>query len=148
LAGLETTLRRLPRVIRELRWRHGAGAPFLIETERDLEDLLRALLCLQADEVQPETRTPHYAEGTRMDHLLPGEGIAVCAKFVRQELQASQIAEQLSEDVEYYRKRTIPRRLIVLVYDPEGLLRQPDVLEKAWSSGDENLDVRCIIARP
>jgi hypothetical protein len=148
LAALETMLRRLPRVIRELRWRHGDGPPFLVESERDLEDLLRALLCLHADEVQPETRTPSYTSGTRTDSLLPRERIAFCAKLARPELEAPQIADQLREDVEYYRKRQGLRKLIALIYDPQGLLREPEVLERAWTSEDGDLHLRCIIARP
>lgn len=146
LAALEVMLRRLPRVIRELRWRHGAGAPLLVETERDLEDLLRAMLCLHCDDVQPETRTPRYACGTRTDHLLTKERIAVCAKLASQQLQSPQIAEQIREDADYYGKQASLRKLIALVYDPEGLLRQPEVLERAWSSEEPNLDVRCVIA--
>ena len=46
LASLESLLRRLPRVIRQLRSRHGNRPPFLVSDERDLEDLLRALLHL------------------------------------------------------------------------------------------------------
>src|SRR5262249_17380791 len=44
LAILETLLRRLPRVIRQLRVRQGDRPPFRVEDERDLEDLLRAVL--------------------------------------------------------------------------------------------------------
>ena len=44
LALLEELLRRLPRVIRQLRTRQGDRPPLRVEDERDLEDLLRALL--------------------------------------------------------------------------------------------------------
>lgn len=148
LAALETMLRRVPRVIRELRWRHGAGPAFVIESERDLEDLLRALLCLHSDEVQPETRTPRYARGTRTDCLLPRERIAVCAKLAGRELQSPQVAEHLREDADYYQKRGNSRKLIALIYDPEGVLREPAVLERAWSSEEDNLQVQCLIAGP
>lgn len=43
---LEQFLRRMPLVIRQLRWRQGERPPFRIEDERDLEDLVRSLLPL------------------------------------------------------------------------------------------------------
>jgi hypothetical protein len=147
-AALERMLRRLPAVIRELRWRHGTGRAFVVESERDLEDLLRALLNLHSDEVRPETRTPSYAAAVRTDCVLPLERIAVCAKLARSAVQPTQIAEQLREDADYYKKRESCRKLIAVIYDPEGLFRQPDALERAWSSEDEQLERRCIIALP
>ena len=72
-APLERLLRRLPRVVRQLRWRQGDRPPFRVEDERDLEDLLRALLPLHFDDVRPEGRTPRYAAGVRTDfRLVPG----------------------------------------------------------------------------
>jgi hypothetical protein len=148
VGALETMLRRLPRVVRELRWRHGTGPAFSIETGRDLEDLLRALLSLHSDIVHVETRTPRYAPGARTDCLLPGERIALCAKLAGPELKAAGIAEQLREDADYYKRMESWRKLIAAIYDPEGLLNEPDALERAWSSEEGQLEIRCIIARP
>ena len=82
-APLERLLRRLPRVIRQLRWRQGDRPPFRVEDERDLEDLLRALLPLHFDDVRPEGRTPRYAAGVRTDFRLAPERIAVAVKVAR-----------------------------------------------------------------
>src|SRR5262249_28045203 len=82
LAGLEVWLRRLPHAIRQLRNRQGTRPPFRVEDERDLEDLLRALLSL-VSEVRPVTRTPSYAPGTRIDLLMVPERHVVVAKYVR-----------------------------------------------------------------
>ncbi len=80
-AELERLLRRLPRTVRELRWRQGDRPPFRVEDETDLEDLLRAILPLHFDAVRPERRTPHYAAGGRTDFLLAAERIAVAVKL-------------------------------------------------------------------
>jgi hypothetical protein len=88
---LEQFLRRLPRVIRQLRWRQGEKIPFRIEDERDLEDLVRSLLPLSFDDVRLESRTPRYSPGTRTDFLLPGAGIALTVKLMRPTLCEDQL---------------------------------------------------------
>jgi hypothetical protein len=146
LARLETLLRRLPRVIRQLRTRHGDRPPFRVTDEFDLEDLLRALLPLQFDDVRPENRTPTYAQTTRTDFLLAPEAIAITAKRVTPELRANRLAEQLREDAAAYARQPQCRTLIGFVYDPEEVLVQPRQLEQAWSQSEEALEVRCVIA--
>lgn len=138
---LENLLHRLPRVIRELRHRQGDRPPFRIEDERDLEDLLRALLPLYFDDVRPECRTPHYAAGTRTDFLLAAEKIAITVKLVRPGMESD-----LEEDGDYYRRDDRCRVLIEFIYDPQSLLREPP-----WPPADatdlrEDLEVRCIVA--
>jgi hypothetical protein len=145
LEVLEKLLRRLPLMIRQLRTRHGARPPFRVEDERDLEDLLRAVLPLHFDDVRPEGRTPAYAPSTRTDFLLPSEGAAVIAKRALVGLGESQMAGHLQEDVDYYAKRGKCGTLLCLVYDPERLLVDPARLETAWSGPQDGLEVRCVI---
>jgi hypothetical protein len=146
LEMLEKVLRRLPRMIRQLRTRHGTRPPFRVEDERDLEDLLRAVLPLHFDDVRPEARTPAYAPATRTDFLLAAEETAVMAKRTLAGLGESQIAAQLQEDAGYYVKRGKCVALLCLVYDPERLLVDPGRLETAWSGSRDGLDVRCVLA--
>jgi REase_DpnII-MboI/Uncharacterized protein conserved in bacteria (DUF2321) len=146
LAGLDTLLRRLPRVVRQLRNRQGDRPAFRVEDERDLEDLLRALLPLHSDDVRPQARTPSYAAGTRTDFLLAPQRCVVLAKLVRPAVRDPQLMDQFREDAEFYRRREDCRALIGLAYDPEGLLREPKVLEAACSLKDETPSVRCVVA--
>jgi hypothetical protein len=146
LVALETMLRRLPRVVRQLRVRHGDRPPFRVEDERDLEDLLRALLPLQFDDVRPQGRTPMYATGTRTDFLLMPAAIALTVKRATPALREPQLAEQLRQDIAAYAGLRGIRMLISFIYDPEELLYQPRQRELAWSQAQDELDVRCIIA--
>jgi hypothetical protein len=147
---LDTLLRRLPLVARQLRVRQGDRPPFRVEDERDLEDLVRALLPLHFDEVRPECRTPAYAPMTRTDFLvvLPNTGkvIAVAAKRASTAQRDAQLAGQLAEDVAYYERRPDCRALVVLVHDPEMLLREPRVLEAAWSRTQGEPEVHTVVA--
>jgi hypothetical protein len=137
---LENLLRRLPRVIRQLRVRHGDRPPVRISDERDLEDLLRALLPLHFDDIRPECRTPSYAAGTRTDFLLSPEGIAITIKLAQ-----PRILEQVPEDSSYYRRERTCRTLVVFVYDPEGSLREPCLSPMSGAEDGEEPEVRCVI---
>jgi hypothetical protein len=145
-ARLEAMLRRLPRAIAQLRWRHGDRPVFSVNDEHDLEDLLRAVLALHFDDVRPECRTPRYALATRTDFLLARDQTSVTAKLARPDVRGPQLAEQFREDIAYYQARGNCAALVGFVYDPQGLLPDPTVLERAWSEGGDDLEVGCIIA--
>jgi hypothetical protein len=143
-AAVEQLLRRLPRVIRQLRSRHENRPPFRVEDAKDLEDLLRALLPLHFNDIRPQTRTPRYAERTCTDFLLAPEKIVVAAKMARPKPPAA-IREQIQEDVGYWVSQPSCRTLIGFVYDPEGLLRGAEQLETEWSSQETRLELGWII---
>lgn len=143
---LEPLLRRLPLAIRQLRFRQGDRPAFLVRDERDLEDLLRALLSLHCDDARWESRTPSYAVMTRTDFLLRSAETVLIVKRVSSPRDERRLVDQLQEDVSCYQRRPGCRNLIVLFYDPEGLLHEPRQLEIAWSKRHDELDVRCIIS--
>jgi hypothetical protein len=145
LTVLESMLRRLPLVIRQLRSRHGDRPPFRIADERDLEDLLRALLPLHFEDIRPECRTPRYSSVTRTDYLLAKEGIAMTVKWVNADVRVTQLIEQLREDAEYYGRERKCRILMGLVYDPEMKVPEPTKLETACSGTEDAMQVRCIV---
>ena len=148
LKQLEALLRRLPKVVQQLRWRQSNLPPFRVEEDRDLEDLLRALMAIHFDEIRLEKRTPSYCPGTITDFLLPSQAIAVTCKLARPNVCEHQLGGQLVEDSAYHRGRPGCRLLIGLIYDPEATLRDPSVMERAWSSGDGGFELRCIVATP
>ncbi len=146
LASLERLLRRLPRVIRQLRSRHGNRPPFQVADERDLEDLLRALLPIYFDDIRPQSRTPGYAPVNRTDFRLKPEGIALTIKRAPCRDCEKQLGEQLQEDVTHYEREGGCKTLVGFIYDPEGFLREPASLELMWSKLQDRLELRCVIA--
>jgi hypothetical protein len=135
----------LPLVARQLRDRQDDRPPFRVDDERDLEDLLRALLPLHFDDVRYERRTPSYASGIRTDFVLAPSAIALTTKRMKPTLDPELLRQQLCEDIAYYQQRSC-RALSVCVYDPERLLVGPQQLETAWSSLSDELGVRPVIA--
>jgi hypothetical protein len=150
LPRLEAVLRRLPRAARQLRSRHADRPPFRLVDDYDLEDLLRAVLALEFDDVRPERRTPTYAAGVRTDWRLPpadsGPALMLTAKRITPALTERALAGQLEEDVAYYERHGADGILVVYLYDPEGLLPEPAGLEARWSRQHGDLEVRCVLA--
>jgi hypothetical protein len=146
LVQLELLLRRLPRVIRQLAWRQGDRTPYRVEDERDLEDLLRALLEVHFDDVRLETRTPRYSSVTRTDLLLAQPRIALTVKFARDGMGEPQLMEQWQEDIGYYRNRGCCKTLVGFVHDPGGTLREHQRVERISSQGNEDMALRLIVA--
>jgi hypothetical protein len=143
---LENLLRRLPRAIRQLRVRQGDRPAFRVHDERDLEDLLRAVLPLSFEGVRPECRTASYALGTSTDFLLDAEAVAVTVKRARPDIGEQELSQQLQEDADYYGATPKVKLLVCFVYDPEGVLAEPRQLEARWSRPQAALDVRVVIA--
>jgi hypothetical protein len=147
LVKLECLLRRLPEVIRQLRYRHGDRPPFRVNDNRDLEDLVRALLPIQFDDVRPECRTPRYATATQTDFLLAPQGIALAVKYRGVAPEGAELARQLAEDVDYY-QRLGYRTLVCFVYDPEGSLRHFTPPEVAGAAPDGAVDLCWVVGTP
>lgn len=140
VARVESLLRRLPRVAGELARRE--RAPLVVRDDRDLDDLVRALLPIHFDDVRPQARTPRYDPGNRKAFLLPAGAVAVVTHLIGPGTNELELARRLSADVEEYRGRAECRTLVVFVYDPEQRLRDPWRLEAVWSLADR---VRCVI---
>lgn len=148
LATLEHMLRRLPKVIRQLRVRQATDRPpFRVVDERDLEDLLRSVLPLHFDDVRPESRTASYAPSPLTDFLLEPHGIVVTAKRTRSgSLTETQLAGQIREDAGHYELQMESGTLVCFILDPEMILRDRPQLEATWSKPVGNLAVKCVIA--
>jgi hypothetical protein len=143
---LETLLRRLPLIVRQLRQRFRTRAPFRIEDEHDLEDLLRSLLPAYFDDIRLRSRTPSYSRANRTD-LLINPGRLICTlKHTSLDVRQPQLEEQLREDAEFYRAAPECRSLWVYIHDPQGYLYEPQHLEALWSRRDEEPEVRCVIS--
>jgi hypothetical protein len=147
LVRLEALLRRLPEVIRQLRVRHSDRPPFRVTDDRDLEDLVRALLPIHFADVRPINRTPRYAAVTRTDFLLAPEQIALTVKCVGP-ASGAELAKQFAEDVAYYESQGICRTLVCFVYDPERLLDHFTAPAITGADFVPSFDVHWLVAAP
>lgn len=136
---LENIFNKFHKVARQLRTRHNSRSTLEIDDEYDVQDLLHALLLLHFDDVRPEEWTPSYAGGSvRMDFLLKDEGIVVEVKKTRKSMTAKSLGEELLIDREKYKAHPDCKKMYCFVYDPEGLLGNPNGIKKDLEKGAED----------
>lgn len=120
---------------------------FRVENERDVQDLLRALLVLEHDDIRPQTWTPGYAEGNaRTDFLLRLEQIVLEARLAQDRLDAAMLNEQLAIDIRQHAQQPDCKTLVCFIYDPAGRVANPRAIEHELSGERDGLTVRVIIA--
>jgi hypothetical protein len=139
---------RVPLVVRELRRRHDNRGTLEVKDEYDVQDLLRALLKLEFDDVREEEWTPSYAGGSgRMDFLLKASGIVVETKRASRTLRSKQIGDQLLVDIGRYKAHPDCNALFCFVYDPDGDIANPRGLEVDLTRQHNGLAVH-VLVRP
>jgi hypothetical protein len=138
---------RFHAVARQLRLRTDSRPTIEIEDDRDLGDLLRALLRLEFDEVGTDEWTPPYSGGTpKTTLLLNRERIAIVTKKTRPGLTDKDIAEQVTADTGSYLSHNKCTTLFCFVYDPEGRIGSPKRLETDLSNVSDRYTVEVLVA--
>ena len=121
---------RFHSVARQLRQRSDDRSTLEVEDEVDVQDVLRAVLCAQFDDIQTEIWNPAYANGMpRADLVLKQDGIVIVAKKTKQGVGAKTLTEQLGVDIQRYMSHPLCKTLVCFIYDPEGRIGNPDALE-------------------
>jgi REase_DpnII-MboI len=103
-----------------------------VKDEYDDQYLFRALLVQFFDDVRDEDFAPSYAGGnSRIDFVLPQYKLAVELKHTRAGLKDKDLGEQLMIDRDRYQGRDDPpaTHLLCLVFDHDGLIRNPRAIE-------------------
>ncbi|MBH0205404.1 MAG: hypothetical protein HP498_06220 [Nitrospira sp.] len=138
---------RLHAVARQLRLRKDSRPTVEIEDDYDLQDLLRALLKMEFDEVGTDEWTPPYSGSVpRTTLLLNREQIAIVAKKTRSGMTTKEIAEQVSADSAFYSARNRCTTLFCFVYDPEGRIGSPKRLETDLTRVSDRYNVEVLVA--
>jgi len=130
LGAIRKICTRLHPVARQLRQRMEERSTLEVEDEGDAQDVVRALLCLDFDEITTEEWTPGYANGRpREDIVLEREGIVVQVKRTKHGFGPKEINSQLAVDIQHYIAHPVCKTLFCFIYDPEGRIGNPRGLE-------------------
>ena len=139
---LEHLILGLPRAIYPLKNRRKGRPEIQFSSEYDVQDLFNALLQPWIRDIRTEEYTPSYAgTSTRMDFLLYDHKIVCELKFVRDATHARKVGDELTLDIAHYRKHPDCAKLYAVVYDPNGLISNPDGLKADIEAGSEELQV-------
>ncbi len=133
-------------VARKLRQRREDRPTLEVEDESDVQDVVHALLSMEFDDIRTEEWTPGYVRTSRMDFLLPADGIVLEVKKTRQGFGAKEIASQLWVDFQRYLARPDCKILFCFVYDPEGRIGNPRRLETELTRVSDGKHVEVLIS--
>ena len=119
-------------------------------TEYDVQDFLHSLLRPWVRDIRAEEFTPSYAgSSTRMDFLLPEHRLVIELKFVRDRGHASKIGDELTIDIDHYRKHPDCDTLWCAVYDQDHLLPNAEGLKRDLegprTTKDGTVNVRLLV---
>ena len=139
-------LKNFHRSAHQIKRRYNRREPFLIEDEYDAQDFLHAMLRAYFNDVRPEEYTPSYAgSSSRVDFLLKPEKSIIEVKFATENLREKRISEELIIDIKKYQTHPDCKFLYCLVYDPEGIIRNPVGFEDDLSGKHNNLPVTVLV---
>ena len=139
-------LSRFHAVVIQLRDRHEDRPTIVVSDEYDVQDLLRALMCVHFDDVRPEEWTPSCAgKSSRVDFLLKSKQIVVEVKKTRQGLGVKEVGDQLILDIARYSKHPDCKTLVCMVYDPENRIQNPGGLEADLSGSSNGMRVEVTV---
>ena len=138
--------RRFPRFIRPLLERRRAGPVLQIRNEYDVQDAVEAILSVLFDDVRPEEATPSHAAGSAaIDFLVPEARLAIEVKMTRPSLRPRTIVDELTADIERYRRHPEVECMIAFIYDPIGSIRNRTGFEHDLERTGGPLLVRVVI---
>lgn len=147
LGVLISVLRRFHIAVQQLQRRQRQRAPFEVNDEYDVQDLLHSVLKLHFDDVRPEEWTPSYGgHSSRMDFLLKPERIVVEVKMTRSGLGQKEVTQELAIDKDHYRAHPDCETLVCFVYDPDGRCANPAALVSDLSRTDDGFKVFVVVA--
>jgi hypothetical protein len=147
VARVRRLLERLHRVARTLRDRYSQRETIKVDDEYDVQDLLRALLSIDFEDVRKEEWTPSYAgKSARMDLLLKQEQIVIEVKITRPGRAEKEIGDELIVDIVRYAAHPDCKTLVCFVYDPTGQIGNPASLERDLSGRRGELRVEVLVA--
>ena len=124
----------LPVVISILANRTHGRPPYVVETEYDIQDLLRACLRPIFPDVRPEEWTPKFATTSkRVDFIIPSLDTLIEVKKIRDQGHARSVVDELMVDIESYHTHPACKHLMCVVYDPEKHIQDPDQVKEELS---------------
>lgn len=146
-ARLMTVGHRFHFVARQLRLRREYRATLEVEDQRDVQDLFLSLLRLDFADISTEEWMPGYAELSSHTTVLLHQGqLGVVLKKTKPGWGPREIAAELAVDAQQYASYRGCRALFCFVYDPEGRIGDPRIIESEQSKTVHGLSVHLLIS--
>ena len=119
----------------------------MVESEYDVQYLLRSILHLFFDNIRPEEPGKTQAgSSSKADFLLFNEKIIVECKYITKSLTRKKLKMQLNNDIGDYQPQEDCDTLVFFIYDPYNLLENPRGFETDFNKrANEPFEIRTFI---
>jgi len=119
---------------------------FEIQDEKDVQHLLHALLRLYFEDIRPEEPTASMAGSySLIDFILKREKIGIEVKMAYKGHSNKRIKEELILDKDNYRRNTDCKKLLCMIYDPKGIIKNPRGFEDDLSDDISGLETKVFV---
>lgn len=126
--------------------RRKGKAPFKIDDEYDVQDLLYIMLKPIFEDLEREEYTARDAGSQkRVDLVIRDINAVIEAKCVMNSIQASKVGDELKIDIESYYNHPNCETLFIFIYNPNRKIKDPRVLEKNLSGERRKKDKEFIV---
>ena len=143
---IELICNKFHQVSRQMRSRYNNRSTLDINDEYDVQDLFHSLLTLYFDDIRREESNPSFGGGnSRADFWLKPEKTLIEIKKTRAGLKDKQIGDELTLDIVKYQSNRGCKTLVCFVYDPEGIIKNRECLEKDLEQVTKNIAVKVFI---
>jgi hypothetical protein len=144
---LELLLGRFHIFAKQLQSRYESRPSIDFKDEYDVQDALHALLKLHWTDVIKEEYAPRYAsKNSKIDFILTGLAVGIEVKMAGESLRDKRIADQLIIDIERYQTHPNCKHLIFLIYDPKGILSDPNHIKRDLESKSRSMGITVVIS--
>lgn len=123
-----------PVLARFMAQRGNGRPPFIVENEYDVQHLLFVAVRSVFEDARLEDWTPkHAGTSKRIDIVVPSADTVLETKIVRNVSHARSLSDELKIDIESYHVHPNCKRLLMLVYDPNGHIVDPAAIANELS---------------
>ena len=146
---LEQISRRLPVFLAVIRGSRGEVEGRLeLKEERDLQDLMKAILSLHYNNVLREDPVQQYAGAwARVDLFIKDVGLMVETKMTGRSTGQREVGDQLIVDMNRYATRADCRGFFALVYDPDRQIDNPNGFERDLAAAGGSTPTRVVVVQ-
>lgn len=132
---------------RSLSQRRRGKQSFELRDEYDVQDILYTFLLAEFEDVRREEAVPsHAGSNSRLDFLLPEQGIGIEVKMASESLRDPKIGEQMLADKSRYKQHPQCQMLIFFVYDPNHFIKNHSALKKEIGSESDGMRTVVVVS--
>ena len=143
---IEVICNKFHQIVQQMQSRYNNRPTIEIHDEYDVQDLFYYFLNLYFDDIRREENNPSSTDGNAPgDFWLKPEKTIIEIKKTRAGLEDKQLVEELTLDIIKYQAYLDCQTLVCFVYDPEGIIKNREYLERDLAQVAKSIEFKVFI---